>query len=80
MKFLIPEFIRLLKLILVFVATNAANERSFSAMRRVKSYVLRSMDQNRLKYMMIILLHKEINDALKMAQVANQFVHNKERR
>ena len=37
---LISEVISLTKLILVMPATNSTSERSFSAMRRVKSYLL----------------------------------------
>lgn len=39
---------RLLQLILVMPATNASSERSFSALRRVKSYLRATMKQERL--------------------------------
>ena len=38
-KVLLPEVTKLAKLLLVLLATNAASERSFSAMKRIKTYL-----------------------------------------
>jgi len=42
---LLNEVVTVTKLVLVMPATNATSERSFSAMRRVKSYLLSTMGQ-----------------------------------
>ena len=49
----------LVRLILVMPATNAVSERSFSAMRRLKSYLHSTMTQSRLNHLMILHLNKE---------------------
>ena len=52
-------------------ATNAVSERSFSALKRVKTY-LRSTGDSRL--------HKDKTDALTLVDVANDFFGEKENR
>ena len=47
------EIVTLLKLILVSPATNATSERTFSAMRRLKTYLRSTMGQARLNGLMI---------------------------
>ena len=47
-KLLIGEVVKLLKLVIVMPATNAVSERSFSAMRRLYTYLRTNMSQNRL--------------------------------
>lgn len=47
-KQLLSEVCRLLELILVMPATNAVSERSFSALRRIKTYLRSTMSQVRL--------------------------------
>ena len=49
---LLSEVRLLLKLILVLPATNATSELSFSALRRVKSYLRNTMGQERLNSLM----------------------------
>ena len=74
MKSLLSQVIRLAKLILVSAATNATSERSFSAMRRAKSYLQSTMGQMRLNNIMVLHVHKERTDGLNMVEVANDFV------
>jgi len=65
---------------LVMPALNAMSERSFidlSALRRVKAYLRSTMRQDRLNYLMILHVHKELTDAL---DLTNEFVCGSERR
>ena len=55
-------------------ASNAMSERSFSTLRRVKTYLRSTMRQDRLNYLMILHVHKERTDALDLKEVANEFV------
>ena len=80
MKRLISEVIRVAKLIVVCPATNATSERSFSALRRAKSYLQSTMKQLRLNNIMILHLHKDRTDDLNLTEVANEFVSVKEQR
>ena len=45
-EILLPEVTKLAKLLLVLPATNAASERSFSAMKRIKTYLRSTTNGN----------------------------------
>ena len=70
----------LLKLLLVLPATNATSERSFSAMRRVKTYLRTTMTQESLNNLMVIHVHKEAVDKLDLTKVAQEFIAGREGR
>ena len=70
---------RLLQLILVMPATNVSSERSFSALRRVKSYLRATMKQDRLNHLMLIHVHKDKADELDFKQLINEFIHSEHR-
>ena len=77
---LLGEVCTLIKLILVMPATNAASERSFSAMRRVKSYLRTTMTQGRLNHLMLLHVHNDRTKSLEEAEVACRFVAGSEHR
>ena len=77
---LISQVKRLMQLLLVMPATNASSERSFSALRRVKSYLRSSMTQKRLNHLMLLHVHKEHTDELNMKSVVNDFIDASEHR
>ncbi len=79
-KELLNEVLQLAKLILVMSATNSTSERSFSALRRLKTYLRSTMKQQRLNHLMILHIHKELTDALEMKEIANDFIGQNERR
>ena len=66
------EVIKLVKLILVMPATNAVSEQSFSALRRLKTWLRSTTNQARLNWSMILHIHKERTDRLPMLSVANE--------
>ena len=70
----------LARLILVMPATNAASERSFSSMRRLKSYLRSTMGQARLNHIMLLNTYKEMLDRLDLNVIANEFVRGSEHR
>ena len=61
-------------------ATNATSERSFSALRRAKSYLQSTMKQERLNNIMMLHVHKDRTDSLDLREVANEFVSYREQR
>ena len=73
-KTFVPQVIILAKIILVMPATNAVSERSFSAMKRVKTYLCSTTSDCRLNHLMVLHIHKDKTDSLNMAEVANAFV------
>ena len=69
-----------MKLLLVMPATNATSERSFSALRRIKTYLRSTMSQQRLNSLMVLHANKEKTDSLDLVQVAREFVVGREGR
>ena len=67
-----------MKLLLVMPATNATSERSFSALRRVKTYLRSTMSQQRLNNLMVLHIHKEKTENLDLKQVCQEFVSGRE--
>ena len=58
--------------------TNATSERSFSTLRRMKSYLRTTMGQERLNYLVLLHLHKERTNNLDIKSVLNDFVGDSE--
>ena len=58
------EVVKVVKLILVMPATNSTSERSFSALRRIKSQLHRTACQAHLNWCMLLHVHKDRTDAL----------------
>lgn len=77
---LLLEVCRLFQLLLVMPATNATSERSFSALRRVKTYLRSTMAQDRLNHMMTLHIHRDLTDKLSLVDSANRFVFGSEHR
>ena len=61
-------------LILVMPATNAVSERSFSTLRRVKTYLHSTMIEVRLNSIMTLHIHKELTDKLDLLEIGNEFM------
>ena len=61
-------------------ATNAVSERSFSSMKRLKSYLRSTMNQSRLNHVMILHLNKEKVDNLDLDAIGNEFVEENKHR
>ena len=76
----LSEVVKLVVLILVAPGTNATNERSFSALRRVKTYLRTTMTQPRLNHLMLLHIDKEDCDKLNVEQNAYDFCANSEHR
>ena len=56
-RLLFSEVVTVLKRVLVMSATNATSERSFSALRRLKTFLRSTMTQGRLTHWMILHVH-----------------------
>ncbi|KAL5479540.1 hypothetical protein EMCRGX_G023069 [Ephydatia muelleri] len=77
---LLSEVKKVLQLVLVMPATNATSERSFSALRRVKTYLRTKMSQKRLNHLLILNVHKERTDTLDLKDTLNSFVEGSQHR
>ena len=79
-QLLMAQISILLHLILVMPATNAVSERSFSALRRVKTYLRSTVTEKRLNNVMILHVHKDYTDELSLVEVANDFIQGSDHR
>ena len=70
----------MMKLILVMPATNAASERNFSALRRIKSYLRSTMSQVRLNHLMVLHVHRALTDTNKLECIADEFISSSQHR
>ena len=79
-KSLFSEVFTLLRVVLIIPVTTATAERTFSCLRRLKTYLRSTMSQTRLNHCMLLHVHKERTDKLDILQVASEFVSANERR
>jgi len=71
---MIPEVVKLCKLYLVNPATTATAERSFSRLRRLKTYLRASLSQRKLNHLLVLSLYADEVDALDMNSLINDFI------
>ena len=82
MQGLLSEVTKLVRLYLTVPVTTATAERSFSALKRVKTYLRNSMSQERLNHCFIMHVFKEAADRLegRLGEVMEEFIGRNERR
>ena len=78
-KLLISEVIKIAKIMLVMPATNALSERSFSALKRVKTSLRPTTTDSRLNNILTLHVHKEELDSLNISKDADEFISLGER-
>ena len=64
----------LLRLLLVSPASSAEAERSFSALRRLKTWLRSTMTESRLNAVSVCHVHQHKLDAIDIAELMRQFV------
>ena len=74
------EVSHLLKTALTIPVTSATAERTFSCLRRLKTFLRSSMTQTRLNHLMLLHIHKERTDSLDLVHVLKEFISVNERR
>ena len=80
LKVILSEIHKLIRIYLTVPVTTATAERSFSALRRMKTYLRNSMTQQRLNHCMILHVHREETDKLNLIEIAKEFVEKNDRR
>lgn len=73
-RHLFREVEALLRLVMVVPASSAEAERSFSALRRLKTWLRTSMTQTRLNSLAICHVHQDKLDSLDRRQICQRFV------
>ncbi|XP_066925948.1 zinc finger MYM-type protein 1-like [Clytia hemisphaerica] len=75
---LLPNIVKIAKLLLVNGATTATPERTFSTARRLKSWIRATMKQKRFNSLAILNTYKYLTDKIDFVKVGNFFVDNQE--
>ena len=70
----VPEVVKLLEMNDVFPLTSASAERSFSCLKRVKTYLIATMTQDRLSSLCRISIDKDILKSNKDAHTLHEQV------
>lgn len=71
---LLAEVERLFKFLVVVPASSATAERSFSTLRRLKTYLRATMAQERLNHLAVLHVHKSRVDALELSKIKQLFI------
>ena len=79
-KSLLCEVFNLLHIALTIPVTSATAERTFSTLRRLKTFLRSSMTQQRLNHVMLLNIHIERTDNINLTLIAKEFVAVNERR
>ena len=79
-KEMLSEVVHLIKLFYTIPVTISTAERTFSALRRLKTYLRTTMSQERLNHAMSLYVHKDRTDNIDLDEIANSFITVNERR
>ena len=79
-KTIFSQVCKVLKTVPSVPVTTATAERSFSALRRLKTFLRSSLLQTTLNYVMLLHAHKERTDDLDILHIAKQFISFNDRR
>lgn len=79
-KCLLKQVLLLVVLIMTVPASAASSERSFSALRRLKTYMRATMKQKRLTHVMLLHVHKDRTRNLNLNDILREFVSRKDER
>lgn len=71
---MLNEIVKLVKLYYVVPVTTCTAERSFSLLRRLKTFLRTTMGQARLNHVAILNIHKEYVDELDIKLLVNDFI------
>ena len=74
------ELIKLLRMALTITVTSATAERSFSNLKRIKTYLRATMGQERLTHLAVLSTEKELTKGLDLDQVIDEFNDSQPRR
>lgn len=79
-KEMFSEVHKLLKLFYTIPVTTSTAERSFSALRRLKTYLGSTMSQPRLNNLMLLYIHKDRTEEINERSITKHFIMENERR
>lgn len=75
-KEMLSELVKCMKLLQVVPVTSVTTERSFSALRRLKTYLRATMGQKRLNNLAVLHAHRDVLDEMDVRPVINDFINS----
>ena len=69
----LPDFVHTLRLLLLIPATTCSAERSFSSLRRLKTYLRNNMTPSRLNNLAVLNIHKDVTDSLELGILVDKW-------
>ena len=79
-KVFFREVYKLTRIFFTFPITTAIAERTFSTLRRLKTFLQSTLTQPNLNHLMLLRAHKERTDCIDLTEIAKEFVAINERR
>ena len=77
---MLPSVHNLLHLYMTIPITSSTSERTFSALRRVLTYLRSTMTEKRLNNYLLLHVHKTLSDNLDLTAVAKEFISRHDER
>ncbi len=77
---LVPDVMKLLRIYLTLPSSNASSERSFSTLRRIKTYLRSSTSQERLNHLMLLNTYKDDLDNVNIESILREFIRRNDLR
>ena len=79
MKLAFPNVVKLLQIAMTICVSTAKCERTFSSLKRIKSYLRSTMSEQRLTDMAILLIERDFADSLKLDDIVDEFAKKNRR-
>ena len=73
------EVLQLIKIFYTITVTTSTAERTFLALRRLKTFLRTTMTQPRLNNAMTLYVHKERTDMINLRELAATFINENDR-
>ena len=77
---MLSEIDRLLKIYFTCPVTSATAERSFSSLRKIKTYLRNTISESRLNNLFLLYVHQALTDELDLQAIAKNFIAINSRR
>ena len=79
-KSMLREVFHLLRILLTIPVTTATAERTFSCLRRLKTFLRSTLSQPRLNHVILLHIHKDKTDNMDVVQIAKECISVNDRR
>ena len=79
-KTMLSEVYRLIQIFLTIPVTTSTAERTFSSLKRLKTFLRSTMTQPRLNALMLMYVHRDLTESMDLIDIAKSFISVNDRR